>query len=107
MERRVGQLKASIAKDYNELVKKALEPTTSREDAQKDCARALHGIPVLKECCEGKPFLDIDPEKCIEAVKAAEGGSKRERLAEVIREEKQWSDADAEKPTSLNFSRAR
>lgn len=99
LERRVGQLKASIAKDYNELVKKALEPTTPREDAQKDCARALHGIPVLKESCEDRTFLDIDVEKCIEAVKAAEGGSKRERLAEVIREEKQWSDADADKPT--------
>ncbi|MEZ2129748.1 MULTISPECIES: AAA family ATPase [unclassified Sinorhizobium] len=50
------------------------------------CHKALEQIGPLKELCEGREFREIDIDACIEAVKAAEGGPKRERLTQCIRD---------------------
>ncbi len=86
-ERIVAAEKAKIAKDYAELVREELAAGASLEDAQKRCHAALAGSPVLAANCADRLFMNVDIEACIGAVKAAEGGPKRDRLATVIREQ--------------------
>jgi len=56
------------------------------EETLAICHKALEQIGPLKHLCAGKTFREIDVDACIEAVKAAEGGPKRERLTQCIRE---------------------
>lgn len=57
----------------------------SLPDTLAVCHKALEQIGPLKPLCSDKEFRDINVDQCIEAVKAAEGGPKRERLAQCIR----------------------
>jgi hypothetical protein len=46
---------------------------------------ALHQIAILKSHCANKVFSEISIDDCVDAVKLAEGGEDKSRLAEVVR----------------------
>lgn len=84
-ERTASELSATIAKDYETLVGTVIG-TLDAAAAKGKCEEALVQIAPLKPVCEGKAFDAIDIDACIEAIKDAEGGPKRERLGTCIRE---------------------
>ena len=102
-QRNAAAAKTAISADYAELVKEPLAPELTAEQAQRRCHAALHGISVLVDHCAERPFLDIDVDACIEAVRTAEGGPARERLAELLREQTTWSDANKALPDDAAF----
>lgn len=84
-ERTVGELSRAIANDYETLVGTAIG-TLDTTTAKEKCNEALTQIAPLKPVCQGKAFDTINIDACIEAIKDAEGGPKRERLGACIRE---------------------
>lgn len=84
-ERFVSELSTAIAKDYEILVGAPIGALDSAA-AKDKCHKALMQIALLKPHCEGKAFDSIDIDSCIEAIKDAEGGQKRDRLSACIRE---------------------
>ncbi|TIX69891.1 MAG: hypothetical protein E5V30_15870 [Mesorhizobium sp.] len=80
-------------KDASTAIRRDFVVLTGQEWAQMSlpdtlavCQKALEQIGPLQELCIGKVFREIDLDACINAVKEAEGGPKRERLAQCIRE---------------------
>ncbi|MBY5714728.1 AAA family ATPase [Rhizobium leguminosarum] len=59
--------------------------TMSLSDGLTKSFSALEQIGPLTALCTAKSFREIDVDACIEAVKAAEGGPKRDRLGECVR----------------------
>jgi hypothetical protein len=96
-ERSAGELSTAIAKDYEILVGSPLGELDSAA-AKSKCHEALIQIAPLKPQCEGKAFADIDMDGCIEAIKDAEGGPKRERLGACIRESGDLAKVNHESP---------
>lgn len=96
-ERTAGELSAAIAKDYEILVGAAIRDLDA-SDAKEKCHEALAQIAPLKPVCEGKAFAVIDIDACIEAIKDAEGGPKRERLGACIRERGDLAKVNHEAP---------
>jgi hypothetical protein len=96
-EKAAADARAAIAADYAVLVGQPLT-VQSGADAQAKCHHALEQIGPLKPLCENKAFHDIDMNACIEAVKAAEGGPKRDRLSECIRERTDLKKLNVEAP---------
>jgi hypothetical protein len=102
--------RAAITSDYINLVG---QTPTSESEVQAECQYALEQIGPLKSLCENKAFKDIDVDACIEAVKAAEGGPKRDRLIECIRERSDLKKLNIEAPTPdraevlINLAKAR
>jgi hypothetical protein len=84
-EKNKNDASTAIVRDYAILVGQDWTKM-SLEDTLAVCHKALEQIGPLTELCNGKGFRNIDINECIEAVKAAEGGPKRERLAQCIRE---------------------
>lgn len=98
-ERTAGELSAAIAKDYEILVGAAIGEMDATA-AKEKCQDALAQIAPLKPVCEGKAFVTIDIDACIEAIKDAEGGPKRERLGACIRERADIAKVNHEAPTA-------
>src|SRR5690606_36429226 len=98
-ERTAGELSTAIAKDYEILVGAAIGETDATA-AKEKCHDALAQIAPLKPVCEGKAFATIDIDTCIEAIKDAEGGPKRERLGTCIRERGDLAKVNHEAPTA-------
>ncbi|MFT4117918.1 AAA family ATPase [Bradyrhizobium sp.] len=98
-EKGAADARAAIASDYEALVGQPLGAQSSA-DAQASCHLALEQIGPLKPLCENRVFHDIDINACIEAVKAAEGGPKRDRLSECIRERADLKKLNVEAPKS-------
>lgn len=98
-ERTAGELSAEIAKDYEILVGAPLGELNATA-AKEKCQDALAQIAPLKPVCEGNSFAAIDIDACIEAIKDAEGGSKRERLGSCIRERGDLAKVNHEAPTA-------
>ncbi|WP_442753289.1 hypothetical protein ACNHKD_09740 [Methylocystis sp. JAN1] len=96
-EKAAADARAAFAADYAVLAGQPLA-TQSIADAQAKCHHALEQIGPLKPLCENKVFQDIDLNACIEAVKAAEGGPKRDRLSECIRERADLKKLNVEAP---------
>ncbi len=63
-----------------------------------NCYNTLSQIAIISAHCAGKEFSDIDIDACIETVKAAEGGPKRERLSACIRERQELAQLNLEAP---------
>src|SRR5262249_46844489 len=112
-QRTINVQKAAIAKDYQELIKEPLAAEIAPKDAQNRCHAALSGMAVIATHCEGKVFEDVDIDACVAAIKDAEGGPKRDRLATVIREQarpataKKPTPADADLPLLAHLARER
>lgn len=96
-ERAAAELLAAIAKDYENLVGADIGDLDAAA-AKEKCHAALVQIAPLKPVCEGKAFADIDIDACIEAIKSAEGGPKRERLGACIRERGDLAKVNHEAP---------
>lgn len=58
-------------------------------------------MPVLAELCSGKTFGQIDVDELLASIKVAEGGPKRERLGELVRERAKLSDIVQAAPDGL------
>lgn len=97
-ERTAGELSTAIAKDYEILVGAPIGELDAAA-AKEKCHEALVQIAPLKPACEGKAFAEIDIDACIEAIKDAEGGPKRERLGACIRERGDLAKVNHEAPT--------
>lgn len=112
-DRSVAAARASIATSYEGLVKEPLAAGTPAADSQQRCHAALHGIPVLVDHCADRPFMEVDIDACLGAVKTAEGGPKRERLSTIIRDEAKWAaankaiPAEGDLPTLATLATAR
>lgn len=97
-ERTAGELSAAIAKDYETLAGAPIGELAVAA-AREKCQEALVQIAPLKPVCEGKAFAEIDIDACIEAIKDAEGGPKRERLGTCVRERGDLAKVNHEAPT--------
>lgn len=84
-EKAVSDAKSAFKQDYVILTGQELT-TTKLAEAIEHCYQGLTQIAVLSDICKEKSFLEIDVDACLEAVKAAEGGPKRDRLQACIRE---------------------
>ena len=102
-ERNVASAEAAIARDYEALVKEALPREIPYADQQQRCHTAVSGISLLTTHCTGRVFMDLDVETCLDTIRTAEGGPKRERLAEVIREQGNWIAANKAVPTEADL----
>jgi hypothetical protein len=96
-EKAASNARAGIAADYAILVGEPMA-TPSITGAQTKCHHALEQIGPLKPHCNNKIFQNIDIDACIDAVKAAEGGPKRDRLGECIRERAELKKLNVEAP---------
>jgi hypothetical protein len=102
-DRTVATLRASMAADYESLVKEKPGAGMSTAALQERCHAALHGIALLVDHCADRPFMEVDLEACLEAVKGAEVGLKRERLSGAIREEATWVAANKNIPSEADL----
>lgn len=102
-DRNIAAAKVAIAADYKELVKELLVAGTSAAEAQQRCHAALNGIPLLAEHCVGQTFMAINVDACLNAIKTAEGGPKRERLTAVLQEEAKWAAANKAVPAAADM----
>lgn len=84
-EKAAADARDAVGRDYVVLTGHDLTTTKSTE-AIEHCHQALAQIALLADLCKDKAFLEIDIDACLEAVKAAEGGPKRDRLQACIRE---------------------
>lgn len=80
-----NEARDNVRKDFLVLTGSELGPETPVE-AQESCRMAMAQIALLAPHCADKSFQSIDIDACVAAIQAAEGGPKRERLAECIRE---------------------
>lgn len=73
---------------------KAITPVVALEN----CHKALSQIATITFHCIGKEFVDIDMDACIESVRIAEGGPKRERHSACIRDRQELTQLNLEAP---------
>lgn len=97
-EKNVTDGNVTAGKDYAVLVGADLVAGMLMTDAMLSCQKALAQIGPLKASCDGKTFMEIDVEACLEAVKLAEGGPKRDELAKCIAERAALSEQGANAP---------
>lgn len=100
----IRSAKAAIASDYEALVKEGLPANSEVDAAQRKCLLALQAVPVLNDTCKTESFLSLDVNACIEAIKVAEDGPKRSRLAEVIRDQDAWSKRRIQLPSQEDIN---
>lgn len=99
-EKNITDFKATIGKDFEVLVGQDLGADDTTEAAQSKAHAALAQIGPLATPCQGKTFQEIDIDECIEAVKTAEGGPKRERLIQCVTQRANLSKLGANAPTA-------
>ncbi|MBB3356017.1 hypothetical protein FHT70_005990 [Rhizobium sp. BK049] len=99
-EKTAKDTREAIGRDYAVLTGMELTATKFTE-AIEHCHQGLAQIALLAELCKDKAFLDIDIEACLEAVKAAEGGPKRDRLQACIREREDLAKRNIDAPDEL------
>ena len=86
-----------LGRDYVILTGQALT-TTKAAEAVEHCHHGLAQIALLADLCKNKSFLDIDIDACLEVVKAAEGGPKRDRLQACLREREDLAKLNIDAP---------
>ena len=101
-EKHISDLSASIGTDFVVLAGLELETEDTSQTAQSKAHAALMQIALLTPLCQGKTFEELDIDECIEAIKAAEGGPKRERLAQCVAQLAEISKLEANSPTAQN-----
>ena len=84
---------ANIKEAYMVLVDEDFDPAFTEQQVLQRAHSALNGIELLKPLCDGKGFLEIDPNACVQAAKVAEGGEDRERFSRLVRRETEWNEA--------------
>ncbi|MBY2985683.1 ATP-binding protein [Rhizobium leguminosarum] len=96
-EKAVADARDAIARDYVILTGQSLT-TTKATEAVEHCHQGLAQIALLADLCKDKAFLDIEIDACLDAVKAAEGGPKRDRLQACIREREDLAKRNIDAP---------
>ena len=96
-EKAVADARDAIGRDYVILTGQALT-TTKAAEAVEHCHHGLAQIALLADLCKNKSFLDIDIDACLEVVKAAEGGPKRDRLQACLREREDLAKLNIDAP---------
>ncbi|MDV4159309.1 hypothetical protein [Rhizobium brockwellii] len=96
-EKAISDARDAIGRDYVVLTGQTLTATKASE-AVEHCHQGLAQIALLAELCKDKAFLDIEIDACLEAVKAAEGGPKRDRLQACIREREDLAKRNIDAP---------
>jgi recombinational DNA repair ATPase RecF len=102
-DRNVTTATTAITRDYQALVKESLPIDISAADQQQRCHAALSAISLLRDQCSGQTFMSIDIDTCLNAIKTAEGGPKRELLVAVVREEEKWDTANRAVPADADL----
>ena len=102
-DRNVNAAKVAIARDYQAIVKESLPVDISAADQQQRCHAALSGISLLRDQCSGRTFMNVDIEACLDAIRTAEGGPKRDRLITLVREEETWTTANKVVPADADL----
>nr|WP_201010215.1 AAA family ATPase [Rhizobium rhizogenes]QCL09653.1 AAA domain protein [Rhizobium rhizogenes] len=82
-----------IREAFLALVGEQLDPSLSKQHFDTKVHGALANIEILKDHCTGKSFPEINPDDCLNTIKAAEGGAEKEKLSELIRSEATLSEA--------------
>jgi hypothetical protein len=90
--RRVDQFAKAVNKDYLELVKTSISEVSSRAEAQKKAHHSLAQISILSSLCAGQAFLDLDLGACDAAIGKKEGGTERQRIAELNAAHDRWAE---------------
>jgi hypothetical protein len=103
-DRNRGAARAAITTDYLGLVKDPIAVEAPVAESQQRCQAALHSFPVLVDHCFDRPFMEVDIDACLGAIRIAEGGPKRERLGSVIREQSKWEGANKPLPSDSDFA---
>lgn len=101
-KRELSTLRPKIAADYERLVKKPLDHSLPKADAQAHCHHALSEIGVLAPHCEGKDFSAIDIDACLKTIKAEEGGERKERHVAVLRKISDLESANGKGPSEAD-----
>lgn len=98
-DKAIKDAQSALGRDYAILVGTPLGSLDAIQ-AQSKCHQALAQIGPLTSLCAGNSFGDLEIEACIEAVKQAEGGPKRDQLATCIRERAMIAKFIGEAPTT-------
>lgn len=101
-----GHVTAAIsqaAEAYQALTGEVFDSAIAPADFEAKIHGALANIPIIKSHCDGKNFAEIAPDDCLTTVKTAEGGTDRDRLAELIRTESALATAINQIPTAADF----
>jgi hypothetical protein len=83
-QREAQQSLTTVVSSYEKVTGKALTDTGKLEDAARDVAQALDSVELLKLALAGKSLDEIDFENVKSAIRAEEGGEKRQELAKAI-----------------------
>lgn len=92
----------NISESYKSLVGDDLDPELTENDLLSNAFKALDSIELLRTICSGKSFEEVDPNDCVEAAKAAEGGEDREKLAKTLQQIANWKEASASLPKTAD-----
>lgn len=103
-DRNLAAARAAITTDYLGLVKDPIVAGAPAAESQQRCQAALQGFPVLLDHCFERPFLEVDVDTCLAAIRTAEGGPKRDRLGSVIQEQAKWEGANKLLPADADLT---
>ncbi|KWV54694.1 hypothetical protein AS156_06925 [Bradyrhizobium macuxiense] len=102
---RLERARTNVKEAFTALVAEEYDPAEAEATMLAKAHSALSGIELLKPLCEGRTFEEIDPSKCIDAAKVAEGGEARAELAKILRDEARWSEALKAAPSEEDAKR--
>ncbi|MES5486697.1 AAA family ATPase [Bradyrhizobium sp. INPA03-11B] len=102
---RLQRARANVKEAFTALVAEEYDPAEAEATMLAKAHSALSGIELLKPLCEGRTFEEIDPSKCVDAAKAAEGGEARAELTKILRDEARWSEALKAAPSEEDAKR--
>lgn len=99
-ERRVTQHRQAVTADYLALVKEPITDVASTKAAHDKAHHSLAQIALLADHCKGRSFKEIDVDVCATAIKDAEAGPDRQKLAQIIQQEGAWNSLVSDQPDS-------
>ncbi|TWB93070.1 AAA domain-containing protein [Bradyrhizobium macuxiense] len=102
---RLQRARTNVKEAFAALVGDEYDPAEAEATMLAKAHSALSGIELLKPLCEGRTFEEIDPSKCIDAAKSAEGGEARAELTKILRDEARWSEALKAAPSEEDAKR--
>lgn len=74
----------AVEKAFEELTQKSISNHATRDAAETAAHSAVEQVQLLKPHCSGKRFGEIDIDKCLAAIKAADAGDDRAKLTALI-----------------------
>ena len=87
IDAQIVQARATIQASYLGLVGEQLGADLTNDELREKARSIVLNIALLHSKCEGKAFDEISADECVAAVRDAEGGPDRERLAKLLQDE--------------------